>query len=183
MMRTICGILEQSYGKIWINGIDTQEKREELQGLIGYLPQEFGMYENMAAWDYLDYQAILKGITDKETREQRLEYVLKQFTCTKSGADKIWSIRRYEKRIGIRRFVTPPKIQVVDERLPASPARAHRFRHLLGRADVANAFVIYSKHFIEVISSSCNQWLIIATGKIHRAPSKMVQWPKSGLAV
>ncbi len=65
MIRIICGILEQSYGKIWINGIDTQEKREELQGLIGYLPQEFGMYENMSAYAYLDYQAILKGITDQ----------------------------------------------------------------------------------------------------------------------
>ncbi len=64
MIRTICGILEQSYGKIWINGIDTQEKREELQGLIGYLPQEFGMYENMTAAGYLDYQAMLKGITE-----------------------------------------------------------------------------------------------------------------------
>lgn len=64
MMRIICGILGQSYGKIWINGIDTQEKREELQGLIGYLPQEFGTYENMPAEDFLDYQAILKGITD-----------------------------------------------------------------------------------------------------------------------
>ena len=45
LMRIICGIFEQSYGKIFINGIDTQKKREELQGLIGYLPQEFGTYE------------------------------------------------------------------------------------------------------------------------------------------
>ena len=52
MIRIICGILEQSYGKIWINGIDTQEKREELQGLIGYLPQAFGTYENMSAWEF-----------------------------------------------------------------------------------------------------------------------------------
>ncbi|MGV8139152.1 MAG: hypothetical protein AB2L20_28495 [Mangrovibacterium sp.] len=50
--------------KIRINGIDTQEKREELQGLIGYLPQEFGTYENMPAWQYLEYQALLKGLTD-----------------------------------------------------------------------------------------------------------------------
>lgn len=56
MMRIICGILEQSYGKIWINGLDTQKHREELQGLIGYLPQAFGTYENMSAWEFLDYQ-------------------------------------------------------------------------------------------------------------------------------
>ena len=50
LMRIICGILEQSYGKVWIGGYDTAEKREELQGLIGYLPQAFGTYEHMSAW-------------------------------------------------------------------------------------------------------------------------------------
>nr|HPR32827.1 efflux RND transporter permease subunit [Prolixibacteraceae bacterium] len=50
LMRAICGINTQSYGKVWFNGIDSDRKREELQGLIGYLPQEFGMYENMTAW-------------------------------------------------------------------------------------------------------------------------------------
>ena len=57
LMRIICGVFEQSYGKIFINGIDTQKKREELQGLIGYLPQEFGTYENLTAWEFLEYQA------------------------------------------------------------------------------------------------------------------------------
>ena len=47
LMRVICGIFEQSYGSIWINGLDTRIYREELQSLIGFLPQEFGTYENM----------------------------------------------------------------------------------------------------------------------------------------
>ena len=55
LMRIICGILEQSYGKVWINGLDTRLKREELQGLIGYLPQEFGTYENMTAHELPGY--------------------------------------------------------------------------------------------------------------------------------
>ena len=50
LMRIICGILEQSYGSIWINGLDTRIYREELQSLIGFLPQEFGTYENMSSW-------------------------------------------------------------------------------------------------------------------------------------
>ena len=60
LMRIVCGILDQSYGKIWINGIDTEKQREELQGLIGYLPQEFGSYEKMTAFEFLDYQAIFE---------------------------------------------------------------------------------------------------------------------------
>ena len=75
LMRVICGIFEQSYGSIWINGMDTRIYREELQSLIGFLPQEFGTYENMTSWEFLDYQAILKGIIDEDLRKERLEYV------------------------------------------------------------------------------------------------------------
>ena len=67
-MRMICGILDQSYGRIKINNFDTSEHREELQGIIGYLPQEFGTYENLSAREFLDYQAVLKGITDPDER-------------------------------------------------------------------------------------------------------------------
>ena len=75
LMRVICGIFEQSYGSIWINGMDTRIYREELQSLIGFLPQEFGTYENMTSWEFLDYQAILKGIIDEDLRKERLESV------------------------------------------------------------------------------------------------------------
>jgi ABC-type multidrug transport system ATPase subunit len=179
MMRTICGILEQSYGKIWINGIDTQEKREELQGLIGYLPQEFGMYENMAAWDYLDYQAILKGITDKETREQRLEYVLKAVHMYEKRADKIGSYSGgMKQRIGIAQILLHlPKILVVDEPTAGlDPRERIRFRNLLVELS-RERIVIFSTHIIEDISSSCNQVAVIIRGRVKYtgAPSKMVQ--------
>ena len=77
LMRVICGIFEQSYGSIWINGLGYPIYREELQSLIGFLPQEFGTYENMTSWEFLDYQAILKGIVDGDLRRERLDYVLK----------------------------------------------------------------------------------------------------------
>jgi len=62
LMRIICGILEPSYGQITINEFDTRYKREELQGLIGYLPQEFGIYENLTAWEFLNYMGISQSI-------------------------------------------------------------------------------------------------------------------------
>ena len=101
-IRIISGILEQSYGTIWINGLNTREHREELQGIIGYLPQEFGTYENMSAYSFLDYQAILKGITDKKTREERLEYVLKSVHMYDRKDHKIGSFSGgMKQRIGI----------------------------------------------------------------------------------
>ncbi len=96
-MRIICGIFEQSYGKIFINGIDTQKKREELQGLIGYLPQEFGTYENLTSWEFLEYQALLKGIYNPKTRSKRITEVLEAVHMyeNKDKKDRRF-LRRYE---------------------------------------------------------------------------------------
>ncbi|MDD4192623.1 MAG: efflux RND transporter permease subunit, partial [Mangrovibacterium sp.] len=178
MMRIICGILDQSYGKIWINGIDTREKREELQGLIGYLPQEFGTYENMPAWQYLDYQAMLKGITDTEEREERLEYVLKAVHMYDRRNDPIGSFSGgMKQRIGIAQILLHlPKILVVDEPTAGlDPRERIRFRNLL--VDLArDRIVIFSTHIIEDIASSCNQAAVIIRGKLkyHGSPANMV---------
>jgi len=182
MMRTICGILEQSYGKIWINGIDTQEKREELQGLIGYLPQEFGTYENMPAQDFLDYQAILKGLTDKTEREQRIEYVLKAVHMWEKRADKIGSYSGgMKQRIGIAQILLHlPKILVVDEPTAGlDPRERIRFRNLLVELS-RERIVIFSTHIIEDISSSCNQVAVINRGRVkyNGTPMNMVHLAK-----
>jgi ABC-type multidrug transport system ATPase subunit len=182
MMRIICGIYEQSYGKIWINGIDTQEKREELQGLIGYLPQEFGTYENMPAADFLDYQAILKGLTDKKEREDRIEYVLKAVHLWEKRDDKIGSFSGgMKQRIGIAQILLHlPKILVVDEPTAGlDPRERIRFRNLLVELS-RERIVIFSTHIIEDISSSCNQVAVINRGRVkyHGTPMDMVHLAK-----
>ncbi|MDP2890850.1 MAG: efflux RND transporter permease subunit [Bacteroidota bacterium] len=182
MMRVICGIYEQSYGKIWINGIDTQEKREELQGLIGYLPQEFGTYENMSAVDFLDYQAILKGLTDKKEREERIEYVLKAVHLWEKKDDKIGSFSGgMKQRIGIAQILLHlPKILVVDEPTAGlDPRERIRFRNLLVQLS-RERIVIFSTHIIEDISSSCNQVAVINRGQVKYfgKPSEMVHLAK-----
>jgi len=182
MMRTICGILEQSYGKIWINGIDTQMKREELQGLIGYLPQEFGTYENMSAEDFLDYQAILKGLTDKDARRERIDYVLKAVHMWEKRADKIGSYSGgMKQRIGIAHILLHlPKILVVDEPTAGlDPRERIRFRNLLVELS-RERIVIFSTHIIEDISSSCNKVAVVIRGKVKYfgTPSLMVNLAK-----
>ncbi len=168
MIRIICGILEQSYGKIWINGIDTQEKREELQGLIGYLPQEFGMYENMSAYAYLDYQAILKGITDTEKRNKRIREVLESVHMWDSRSKKIGSYSGgMKQRIGIAQVLLHlPRILVVDEPTAGlDPRERIRFRNLLVELS-RDRIVIFSTHIIEDISSSCNTMAVINNGEV-----------------
>jgi multidrug efflux pump subunit AcrB/ABC-type multidrug transport system ATPase subunit len=166
LMRIICGILEQSYGKVWINGLDTQEKREELQGLIGYLPQEFGSYENMTAHEYLHYQAMLKNITDAKTREERVTYVLKAVHMDDRRFDKIGSYSGgMKQRMGIAQILLHlPRILVVDEPTAGlDPRERIRFRNLLVELS-RDRVVIFSTHIIEDISSSCNQVAVLNKG-------------------
>ncbi|MCP4311546.1 MAG: ATP-binding cassette domain-containing protein [Bacteroidetes bacterium] len=168
MIRIICGILEQSYGKIWINGIDTQEKREELQGLIGYLPQEFGMYENMSSYAYLDYQAILKGITDTDKRKKRIREVLDSVHMWDQRHKKIGAYSGgMKQRIGIAQVLLHlPRILVVDEPTAGlDPRERIRFRNLLVELS-ATRVVIFSTHIIEDISSSCNTMAVINRGEV-----------------
>ena len=177
-MRIITGILEQSYGSIWINGLDTLQYREELQGLIGFLPQEFGTYENMTAGEFLDYQGILKGLTNKKIREERIEYVLKSVSMYERIDHKIGSFSGgMKQRIGIALILLHlPRILVVDEPTAGlDPRERIRFRNLLVELS-KERIVIFSTHIIEDISSSCNQVVVINKGemKYFGEPIEMV---------
>ena len=169
LMRIICGILEQSYGKVWINGLDTQKMREELQGLIGYLPQEFGSYENMTAHEYLHYQAILKNITDVKTRNERVTWVLQAVHMEERRHEKIASYSGgMKQRMGIALILLHlPRILVVDEPTAGlDPRERIRFRNLLVELS-RERVVIFSTHIIEDISSSCNQVAVLNKGKLR----------------
>jgi multidrug efflux pump subunit AcrB/ABC-type multidrug transport system ATPase subunit len=166
LMRIICGILEQSYGKVWINGMDTQKKREELQGLIGYLPQEFGSYENMTANEYLNYQAMLKNIVDVQLREERVTYVLKAVHLEDRRNEKISSYSGgMKQRMGIAQILLHlPRILVVDEPTAGlDPRERIRFRNLLVELS-RDRVVIFSTHIIEDVSSSCNKVAVLNKG-------------------
>jgi len=168
LMRIICGILEQSYGKVWINGLDTSLKREELQGLIGYLPQEFGSYENMTAHEYLHYQAMLKNIVDNKTREERVTYVLSAVHMEERRHEKIGSYSGgMKQRMGIALILLHlPRILVVDEPTAGlDPRERIRFRNLLVELS-RERVVIFSTHIIEDISSSCNKVAVLNKGKL-----------------
>ncbi|MFT5641658.1 MAG: multidrug efflux pump subunit AcrB/ABC-type multidrug transport system ATPase subunit [Cyclobacteriaceae bacterium] len=168
LMRIICGILEQSYGQITINGIDVCEKREELQGLIGYLPQEFGMYENMSAWDFLNYMAIIKKLKNNKERHERIEYVLSAVHMLDQKDDKIGSFSGgMKQRIGIAQILLHlPRILVVDEPTAGlDPRERIRFRNLL--VDLSrDRIVIFSTHIIEDVASSCNRVGVVKKGEL-----------------
>ncbi len=181
-MRIVTGIYEQSYGTITINGMDTKKYREELQSLIGFLPQEFGTYEFMSAWKFLDYQAILKGITNKEVRTKRVEYVLNAVHMLEKKDALIGSFSGgMKQRIGIALILLNlPRILVVDEPTAGlDPRERIRFRNLLVELS-RERVVIFSTHIIEDIASSCNQVAVINKGdlKYFGEPTDMLHFAK-----
>ncbi len=168
LMKIICGILDQSYGQITINGLDVQKNREELQGLIGYLPQEFGMYENMSAWDFLNYMGLLKKLFDKKEREARVEYVLKAVHMWENKDGKIGSFSGgMKQRIGIAQILLNlPRILVVDEPTAGlDPRERIRFRNLLVELS-KERIVIFSTHIIEDVASSCQHVAVMKKGVV-----------------
>lgn len=166
LMRIICGILEPSYGQITINGINTKEKREELQGLIGYLPQEFGIYENLTAWEFLNYMGILKKLYNRKLREERIDYVLHAVHMASHKHEKLGSYSGgMKQRIGIAQILLHlPRILVVDEPTAGlDPRERIRFRNLLVELS-KDRIVIFSTHIIEDVASSCNQVAVVRNG-------------------
>ncbi|MBD3290752.1 ATP-binding cassette domain-containing protein, partial [candidate division KSB1 bacterium] len=179
LMRIICGILEQSRGTIKINEFDLKEKREELQGLIGYLPQEFGSYENLTAYEFLDYQAMLKNIIDPAERKKTVEDAISAVHLDEHRDSKIGSFSGgMKQRIGIAQTLLHlPRILVVDEPTAGlDPRERIRFRNLL--VDLSKErIVIFSTHIIEDISSSCDKVAVLNKGKLRflGAPNQMVE--------
>ncbi len=177
LMRIICGVLEQSYGTVHFNHLNAAERREELQGLIGYLPQDFGTYENMTAREFLNYQAILRNITSRNERAERIDQVISAVHMEKHIDEKIGSYSGgMKQRIGIAQTLLHlPRVLVVDEPTAGlDPRERIRFRNLL--VDLSrDRIVIFSTHIIEDIASSCDRVAVLNHGRLKYlgAPVKM----------
>jgi len=175
LMRIICGIMGPSRGKVSFNHLDLEEHREELQALIGYLPQEFGTYENMTVVQFLDYQAMLKGIWNKVERERIVSTALESVHLTDNRDNKIGTFSGgMKQRVGIAQTLLKlPRILVVDEPTAGlDPRERIKFRNLLSEL-AKDRIVIFSTHIIEDISSSCNKLAVLLEGRV-----KFVGTPK-----
>ncbi|MCX6576797.1 MAG: efflux RND transporter permease subunit, partial [Candidatus Aminicenantes bacterium] len=185
LMRIICGILPPSRGRIYFNGLDLGRYREELQSLIGYLPQEFGAYENMTALQFLDYQAQLKGLWDRRKREAAVEGSLRSVHLYDRRNDRIKNYSGgMKQRLGIAQTLLHlPRILVVDEPTAGlDPNERIKFRNLLSEL-ARDRIVIFSTHIIEDISSSCNRLAVLLNGGVRfiGTPSDLVDLTKGSV--
>lgn len=168
LMRTIATLQSPNEGSITFNDINILEDKNGLRKVLGYLPQEFGVYPNMSAESLLDYFAQLKGITKKAERKKIIREVL-ELTNLYDVRGK--SVSGYsggmKQRFGIAQLLlNNPQLIIVDE--PTSgldPAERHRFLNVL-REIGTNHTVIFSTHIVDDVRELCNEIAILNGGKI-----------------
>jgi ABC-type multidrug transport system ATPase subunit len=167
LMRIVTRVLEPTYGSVSLNGINIEEW-ESLQGIVGYLPQSFGLYDHMTAYEYLDYRALLEGLRGEEERHDRVLWCLAQVHLDDRKDDLIGSYSGgMRQRVGIAQtLLHTPRVIVVDEPTAGlDPVERIRFRNLLARLS-QDRIVIFSTHIVEDVAGSCNRLAVLNRGRV-----------------
>ncbi len=168
LMRTIATLQDADSGTITFDGMDVMKHKTELRKVLGYLPQEFGVYPKISAEEMLHYIARLKGIANDKERKELVKALLEQvnlynhrgkFLSGYSGGMK--------QRFGIAQaLIGNPKLIIVDEPTAGlDPAERLRFNNLLSEIG-ENIVIILSTHIVDDVSELCNDMAIIAAGRV-----------------
>ncbi len=170
LMRTVATLQAPTSGKIRFDDIDVIANPQALRRQLGYLPQDFGVYPRVSAYDMLDHMAILKGLADAKARRAAVEHLLNQ--------TNLWNVRKkalagfsggMRQRFGIAQaLIGDPSLIIVDEPTAGlDPEERLRFLNLLAEIG-ENVVVILSTHIVEDVSDLCPRMAIIAGGRIVR---------------
>ena len=169
LMRTIATLQTPTEGAITFGGLDILAQPEELRKKLGYLPQDFGVYPRVTAYDMLDHMAVLKGVADKGDRKAVVESLLNQ--------TNLWNHRGHfiagfsggmRQRFGIAQaLLGNPELIIVDEPTAGlDPEERNRFLNLLaGISD--NVVIILSTHIVDDVADLCPRMAVLAGGKVQ----------------
>jgi ABC-type multidrug transport system ATPase subunit len=170
LMRILAGILRPTNGSIHIGqyDIDTERGRTSVKRMLGYLPQDLGMYPDLSAREFLDYVGILKGMDNRKARRQRVEELLETVSLTNVANRKLKTYSGgMKRRIGIAQaLLNDPKLLIVDEPTAGlDPEERIRFRNLLSDLG-GDRTVLLSTHIVEDIAQTCRNLAIMKSGKV-----------------
>lgn len=189
LMRTIAGLQNADSGEIRLNDIDVLRNPQDLRKVLGYLPQEFGVYPRITAWQLLDHLAVLKGVSSKSERKELVGHLLQKVNLYDKRNKSVKGFSGgMKQRIGIAQaLIGDPQLIIVDEPTAGlDPGERNRFHNLL--ADVGSeVIVILSTHIVDDVRELCPQMAIMNQGRIifHGAPETAVTdlagqvWQKS----
>ncbi|MGH2564279.1 MAG: ABC transporter ATP-binding protein [Ginsengibacter sp.] len=178
LMRTIATLQEADTGSIFLDNIDVLKEKATVRKLLGYLPQEFGVYPKINPEMMLDHIAQLKGIDNKKERKQTVAALLNRVNLY---ADRKKNLGTFsggmKQRFGIAQaLIGNPKLIIVDEPTAGlDPAERNRFYNLLNELG-ENTIVILSTHIVEDVRTLCSDFAIICEGEMlqHENPDEAV---------
>ncbi|QBJ64079.1 ABC transporter ATP-binding protein [Pseudoalteromonas sp. DL-6] len=168
LMRTIATLQSADSGSIKFDGIDVLAQPKSLRERLGYLPQDFGVYQRVSAYDLLDHMAVLKGLNNKAERKEAVEGLLAQTNLYDHRKNAVSGFSGgMRQRFGIAQaLLGDPDLLIVDEPTAGlDPEERNRFHNLLvglGESKV----VILSTHIVEDVSELCPNMAVLASGQI-----------------
>jgi len=178
LMKILATLLDPDSGSARLDGLDLIAQKDATRRLLGYLPQEFGVYPKMSALDMLHHLAVMKGITKSGERKEVVESLLQQ--------TNLWEVRKkalggfsggMKQRFGIAQaLLASPKLIIVDEPTAGlDPAERNRFLNLLSSIG-RNVVVILSTHIVEDVRELCSRMAIISNGELllEAVPSQAI---------
>jgi ABC-2 type transport system ATP-binding protein len=168
LMRTIATLQEPDAGSIHLGDLDVLAERDRVREVLGYLPQEFGLYPRATAEDLLDYFAVLKGITGRGERRAVVDALLRQVNLHGVRRNKLGGYSGgMRQRFGVAvALLGEPELIIVDEPTAGlDPAERVRFLNLLSEIG-EQAVVILSTHIVEDVTELCSRMAVIDRGTI-----------------
>ncbi|MCK4766071.1 MAG: ABC transporter ATP-binding protein [Candidatus Aminicenantes bacterium] len=168
LMRTIATLQEADSGSIVLDGIDVLKEKDKIRRILGYLPQEFGVYPESSAEELLSHLAILKGISRTKDRKQTVTTLLKQTNLYQYRKKKLGSYSGgMLQRFGIAQaLLGSPELIIVDEPTAGlDPEERKRFHNLLSEIG-ESVIVILSTHIVDDVSQLCGNMAIIHEGRV-----------------
>jgi ABC-2 type transport system ATP-binding protein len=178
VMRIIATITRPTSGTICWNGADVARQPDDLRRVLGYLPQDFGVYPNLNAVEFLTYLAAVKGLERRPAR-RRIDELLQLVNLTEAAYRPIGGFSGgMRQRVGIAQaLLNDPHLLIVDEpTVGLDPEERARFRNLI--ADLAGErIVILSTHIVSDVEATASSIALIADGRLlqHALPETLLQ--------
>jgi len=189
LMRTVATLQDADSGTVFLGELDVLSRKQEVRRLLGYLPQEFGVYPRTSAMEMLDHIAILKGIMNARERREVVEGMLERVNLFEHRKKAISGFSGgMKQRFGIAQaLLGNPQLLIVDEPTAGlDPGERNRFYNLLSEVG-ESVVVILSTHIVQDVKELCTNMAIIHQGRVvyAGAPAQAEQnlrgmiWQKS----